>query len=487
MAHRRYWLGLLLGACLPWAGLLAEPPEYAVKVADAKPVKIIDEILAKVPPLTHERGQRWPMILWEAGPFEPQPVAHYQALLARGLTQHIQMDAKHLEVAKAIQEAGSPVIMMQGQGGPWPGQLAGPREAWAHQFEGDYKPKGYARPCLPLHAGWVIQADRIREMMRQYRDAGVTVDAVWMDWEGDPMYGHDAYEQATHCKRCKELLDPQVLATREAFSRYSKRLTNDLLGTYQAAPVTEIFPRCQTTNWLTTISTPERPLRSWGDNLMLPAMPSSFTATNPVAYGNTVFWKKVWQAEWPLDREHVDQLYFHLLIRMVSDDQANAAKWAPQLKCFPWVDRWCPDDEDPKIPIMSRERYREVLRHLWLRGVDGMQVFQPRRPGYEEIVLSEILDAVAVYDEMLAFRDLLDGGEPLTYDYPPVQSDAVVWSGLRLGDQAVIRAFKQGGGEAEVEIPAWPDRKITLTAPATGATYRLTRTATEVKTERLAP
>ena len=34
------------------------------------------------------------------------------------------------------------------------------------------------------------------------------------------------------------------------------------------------------------------------------------------------------------------------------------------------------------------ERYREVLRHLWLRGADGMHIFQPRRTGFEDIVLS---------------------------------------------------------------------------------------------------
>jgi hypothetical protein len=194
-----------------------------------------------------------------------------------------------------------------------------------------------------------------------------------------------------------------------------------------------------------------------------------------VAYGNTVYFQRAWQKAWPLDREHVDQFYFHLLIRMVSDDQANAAKWAPQLNCFPWVDRWCPDVEDPTIPIMSRERYREVLRHLWLRGVDGMQIFQPRRPGFEDIVLSEVQDAVAVYDQMLTYRDLLDTGVPMCYDVPGPQFDGVVWSGLRTDERAVVRTFMSGGGNGSVDIEVWPGVPLTLPATPAGATYRITR------------
>jgi hypothetical protein len=191
-----------------------------------------------------------------------------------------------------------------------------------------------------------------------------------------------------------------------------------------------------------------------------------------VAYGNTLFFR-TWKPEFHLDREHVDQFYTHILLRDVSNDTENRLVWAPTRRSIPWVCRWCPDDEDPGIPIMTRERYREVLRHLWLRGVSGMQVFNPAHPGYEELALDEVRDAAGVYDEMLAYGDFLDRGTPLCLNVPGAQDDGVLWSGLRLENRAVVRTFKQGGSKSAVTIEPWPGRKITLEANALGRTYLL--------------
>jgi len=369
------------------------------------------------------------------------------------------------------------VILMQGAGGPWPANQAGPAERWAHQFVEGYAPRGrYVRPCLGVQAGWAINADRVRETLGKFRDAGVTVDAVWMDWEGDPLFGADRYDQARHCTRCRRQLPAWVLASAANFEAYCWRQYLELLGAYLAAPVREAFPRCSVTNWMVVYSTPDRPVLHWNNSVVPPSVPSMFTATNPVAYGNTVFWR-FWKDSYPLDREHVDQFYTHLLLRQVSADAANRARYAPQMDCFPWVSRWCPDVDDPKIPVISRPRWREVLRHVWLRGADGMQVFNPTRKGYDRVVLAEVQDAVAVYDEMLAYREFLDAGEVLCTDTPPEQDDGVLWSGLRLGDRAVIRTFKQGGGKAQVTVEPWPGAPVRLEATAEGATHLLTRPA----------
>jgi hypothetical protein len=130
---------------------------------------------------------------------------------------------------------------------------------------------------------------------------------------------------------------------------------------------------------------------------------------------------------------------------------------------------------------MSRERYREVLRHLWLRGVAAMQVFAPRMKSYEDMALPEIADAVAIYDEMLAFREFLDKGEILTYDVPPEQDDGVLWSGLRLGNRAIVRVFKQGGGQAKQTLHPWGGKPFELEADATGQTYLLDQNGTAKK------
>ena len=465
---------ILAGCCALARG---EAPLYAHREKPPVSFSWLDAVQREVPALGHERGKRWPMILWQAGPFEPQTPEIYKALLARGLTQHITLDEKMIPIAKALQDAGSPVIMMQGEGGTWPASLAGdpkgdPKE-WGHQFDPGYTPKGPAHACPLLTKGWETNADNIRATLQKFKDAGVTVDAVWMDWEGDPANGGpERYEQALHCQRCRAMLPPGVLADEKSFDDYSWRRYMELTGAYLAAPVAEIFPGCSTTNWHAVVSTQARPVRTWLDRVICPDVPPFFTASNPVAYGNTVS-LGLWKPQFKFDREHVDQFYTHFLLREVSDDTANRLLWTSGRTSIPWVCRWCPDNENPKLPIMTRERYREVLRHLWLRGISGMQIFNPLRTGYEAMAVDEVKDAAAIYDEMLEYRDFLDHGLPLSLDVPKIQDDGVVWSGLRLGDRAIVRTFKQGGGAAKVTIEPWPGKKITLAATPAGKTYVL--------------
>jgi hypothetical protein len=148
------------------------------------------------------------------------------------------------------------------------------------------------------------------------------------------------------------------------------------------------------------------------------------------------------------------------------------------------VARWCPDAGDSKLPMISRPAYREALRHIWLRGVEAMQVFNPSRAGYEDIVFAEVADAVAVYDEMLAYARFLDQGEILCYDVPGVQSEGVLWSGLKLGDEAVVRAINQGEGAAKLKIEPWPGASVEVEAPTDGATYIIRREGAAARATR---
>ncbi len=466
----------------------AEPPEYPVKKEPAEEISFLERLKRDVPPLKNPLGDRLPMICWDAVGTEPREPEVYRALLERGLTQHIPMDAKMIPTAKALQEAGSPVIMMRGKAGPWPYNQA---PGWAHQYEEGYEPQVPERwwpswkACPAVFEGWRVNADRVRETLRRFKEAGVTVDAVWMDWETEPSSsrGKEGWENVRHCKRCKETLPPEVLDDPALWYDYCRRLHAQLIGTYLAAPVREVFPACSITNWMLVCSTKDRPVLGWRNDKVPPIVPSMVTATNPVAYGNDVFWQ-FWGEEWPLDRRHVDRFYMHLLLREVSDDAANRLIYAPEMDCVPWVDRWCPDVGDSKIPMVSREAYREALRHIWLRGADSLQIFNPSRKGYEDIVFAEIADAVAVCDELLAYARFLDGGEILCCDVPGVQHDGVLWSGLRLTNEAVVRVINQGEGTAMEKMEPWDGVAVELEAPSEGATYILTREEGAVRAQR---
>jgi len=64
---------------------------------------------------------------------------------------------------------------------------------------------------------------------------------------------------------------------------------------------------------------------------------------------------------------------------------------------------------------------------------------------------------------------------------PAVQDEGVLWSGLRLKEQAVVRLFSQGEGAARLELEVWPRLRIDLEAPTEGRTYVLERMDTGVE------
>jgi len=69
-------------------------------------------------------------------------------------------------------------------------------------------------------------------------------------------------------------------------------------------------------------------------------------------------------------------------------------------------------------------------------------------------------------------------------DMPEMQDERVVWSGLRLGDRALVRAFKQGGGDGVLSFTPWPDQPMKLPVPAGGKIYLLRRVGTRVVVEK---
>ena len=488
---------MIFAAAFNDASSQAEEPDNVVPTSPERAEELdsmpwIEVIEKEIPPLKNKLGDRWPMIAWHSVGMEPLAREQIQMLLDRGLTQHLRMDKNMIEAAKALQEAGAPVIFVQGRVENWPYSLAADSSRWQHQFDEGYHyemaGKDWLEPwhgaCPMMIEGWEVMAGEVRDTLKAFRAAGVTVDAVWMDWEGDPYPWKFLLKQLAHCKRCREQLPPEVIADELHAWAFYWRQYQQLYGAYLAGPVREIFPECSVTNWHTVYSTQTTPLYYFADNRVLPpVIPPLMTATNPVAYGNDQFWYAEWKEEYPLDRRHVDQFYMHNLLRQVSGDAANRQAYAPQVGSFPWVVRWCRlvDSGADEVPDMSREAYRECLRHLWMRGIDGMQVFAAYNKEYAEICLFELQDAVAVYDEILAYAEFLADGQAMNLEVPGPQDDGVLWSGLRLEDRAVLRLVSQGEGAAQLELEPWPGSRIELEAPTGGRTYLVRKVGEKVE------
>lgn len=449
---------------------------------------VLDNLLQRIPPLTHDVHGRLPLVTWE--PFiqsakddnfqkgVPLPTDLYQALAKRGLAQAVRLNASFIPIALALQQAGVPVVVLEGNAGDVPGSLAPDA---LHQLPKDFKYNGTLHPCPLLLAGWHTQAMATRATLQQFKDAGVTLDAAWLDWENEPIWGQEEWEQSSHCERCRKLFPPGILDDYPTYRDFIVRFRQQLFSTYLAAPIREFYPRCSITNWAVVHSSPERlTLHYWGRFRFPPMDAGLFTATNPVAYGNDIIYQLQWSNAWkdpehtPLDQAHMDRLYAFVMLSQISEDAANAAQWAPEKRSIPWVCRYCPDMEDAKVPMLSRPRYRELLRHLWLRGAESLQVFNAFRPDHPELRLEEVEDAVSSYDEALRYRAFLEKGEVMTTVVPDAEETGAVWSGLRMKDEAIVRAFTQGTKAARFSLVAWNGvPAVTLDAPPEGVYYHL--------------
>ena len=78
------------------------------------------------------------------------------------------------------------------------------------------------------------------------------------------------------------------------------------------------------TNWHIVYSSPIDTVFYFVDNRFIPpVVPGNFTASNPVAYGNDLWFEREWRDEYALDRRHIDQFYMHNLLRQISADTVS--------------------------------------------------------------------------------------------------------------------------------------------------------------------
>jgi len=435
---------------------------------------------ACLPPLRHARGDRWPLIFWQGVGDEPLQPAQVHALLARGVVQHLPLDVRAIPAAMVLQAAGAPVVIMQGQGWDWPYALLDD-DAWRLPL---HEPQRFS-PMASVQAdptrldAWQLGAAQIRATLGAFRAAGIEVDAVWLDFEPQPLLLD--LQTVRAAKRIAGHIPAEALADEAAFALYRRRLYLQLVDAYIAAPIREVFPHALSTNWIVTLSTPEAPVLSW-DNWHHPHVVTSFSATNPIAYGIDTALLPLAEAHPPAGQAALDRLYLHVLLRQVSADAWNRQQQHSAQVAVPWVARRVVDEQQ-QTPAMSRAAYREGLRHLWLRGVAAMQVFNPTAGGRAwRRALAEAQDVQHVYDQMLAVGDLLEHGEVMNYQVPLPGEPGLLWSGLRDDSRAVVRVTRNGSPRAALLLQPWRGEIVLLPAPPEGASYLLTRGDDKIET-----
>ena len=172
-----------------------------------------------------------------------------------------------------------------------------------HQFDASYPQPWFGKEdasqwhgaCPHRIDGWKVLATQTKQTLQKFRDAGVRVDAVLVDYEGDPYPWSHLFDQLRHCKRCRQELPAEILHDKAAWRDYAWKQYVALYDEHFAKPVREVFPECLVTNWHVVFSSESDPVRYFVRNVNLPELkPTHFSATNPIAYASDAVWHELW-------------------------------------------------------------------------------------------------------------------------------------------------------------------------------------------------
>jgi hypothetical protein len=278
------------------------------------------------------------------------------------------------------------------------------------------------------------------ELVEAYREEGLRLDWVSMDWYSDgPVEWNESWEASKRCTVCRERI-PGIDDFR-GFQSAVRTVRGELQRECAVEVVRGQFPDALIGNWAVAPhdgwrywydyyeTLPEGApyrldqlarYRTWADEFSH----TGYTYANPACYP----WNEMYAMypEYPTDFR-----WFYLLMRAGT----NAARNTPaEVPLISWV-KWRPTPargDDETSPEMSLEAYREFLAHMLLRGNDGLMMWC--RP---EEAVDEVAAITPVLDEALRYREFLERGEPVLFEVP--RRPTTVVSALRLGDRLLVR------------------------------------------------
>ena len=162
---------------------------------------------------------------------------------------------------------------------------------------------------------------------------------------------------------------------------------------------------------------------------------TGYTFAMPVVY--------TWYAtfEW-YDFDVPDYRWFYNMLLVGSNVGQHTPAATPIIPFVHWTTTAPPENPDPKVTQFSKEKYRELLWHLLLRGHDTFFLWCVSNELPDEIQLVH-----DVYAEAMNYRGFLDRGTPVSFEVP--RQPGVVVSGLRLHDRVLVRRTEFGESDSE--------------------------------------
>jgi hypothetical protein len=308
-------------------------------------------------------------------------------------------------------------------------------------------------PFAIEHRSPAIEA-QFEPFLRAYRDEGLIVDFIYLDWEIDgPVEWNGAWEHSKRCQRCRANI-PNIDDFAE-FQRSLRTIRSDLQREVYADTVKAYFPEALIGNYAVY---PHNGYRYWYDYF------EEFVEGAPHQVDGRAKYR-AWFQEFPLtgftfampvvytwyptfgwyDFDDPDYRWFYNMLLVATNACENTSADVPVISWLHWHTTAPPEQPDPNVKQMSEESYQELIWHMLLRGCDGLMNWCMAEETAKEIALIQ-----QVYAASLEHRDFLENGTPVCFEVP--REPAPVVSALRLGDRLLARRTDFGPDTGAVTL-----------------------------------
>lgn len=293
---------------------------------------------------------------------------------------------------------------------------------------------------------------QFRALLDPYKEAGLTIDFAYLDWEIDgPIEWNAAWRHSKRCRVCREHV-PEIddfyafqATLREIRAELQREVCVETMQEYYPDVLVgnySVYPQSGVRYWYDYYEElpPDAPFfrdqqakyRPWYHEFG----PSGYTFANPVVYTWYATWS--WYPRWDND----DYRWFYNLLKVGANAGAHTPQEIPLITWLHWHTTAPPEDA-PEVPQMSEWAYQELIWHLYLRGTDGLMMWCRQEETTKEVrLITEVMDG------MLAHREFIGAGKPVMLSVPARPGTVV--SGLRLDDRLLVRRTDFGDNQEAI-------------------------------------
>jgi hypothetical protein len=431
-----------------------------------------------VQPMQHSLQGHQPMVYWSL----PMPTGDYVAMqadgtlqsdvaqiLARGFVPQLFISdtsdvATEVALGQTLQQAGVPVNVVFPRNDVLEATLYQNSPLWITAPDGSAAGTLRQWTALPL-GNPAAGAAYVGGLLAPLKAAGVTVNQVMFDDESMPNPWNGAYEAQAN-PLLAPYYPPGTLSSYWQFENYVLALRTQYEQQIMVNPVHALWPNAYVGNFNEADSSAANPWYASNGTVMPARTLGPTTLSLPGAYAGS---RELVLYTSTITQANADHLYLRYLLRTVTSALQNRQ---PFTRDIPFLSQI--DNAASPLPVneqlgMSTAQFQELLRHVWLRGADGQMIFTYTPSA--TVGLPQVEAARSVFDELLGYGAFLSRGTPMNLGIPDLNSFGPIWSGLKLGNQCLIRTFTDAATDGTVTINAFPGVAVTLPAPTTGATF----------------